>query len=60
VNGARIVGAECVLVGINPDIASKLVDLGVDLSGLTSRLDMEAGLRYALRRMHFRLERQPS
>jgi hypothetical protein len=41
-----------VLVGVNPEIASRLVDQGVDLSRLTSRGDMEAGLRYALRRLH--------
>jgi anti-anti-sigma regulatory factor len=52
VGGARLLGAECVLVGVGPEIASKLVDLGSDLGWLTSRGDMEAGLRYALRRLH--------
>jgi rsbT co-antagonist protein RsbR len=56
--GARLVGAECVLVGISPDVASKLVDLGHDLGDLSSRVDMEAGLRYALGRMHYRLSRR--
>jgi anti-anti-sigma regulatory factor len=50
VSGARLLGAECVLVGVNPDIASKLVDMEADLGLLTSRADMEAGLRYALQR----------
>jgi rsbT co-antagonist protein RsbR len=56
VRGARLLGAECVLVGVNPEIASRLVDQGVDLSRLTSRGDMEAGLRYALRRLHRSLD----
>jgi anti-anti-sigma regulatory factor len=56
VGGARLLGAECVLVGVNPEIAGKLVDLGVDLSQLTSRGDMEAGLRYALGRLHRSLD----
>jgi anti-anti-sigma regulatory factor len=51
VSGARLVGAECVLVGVNPDVASQLVDLELDQGGLVSRVDMEAGLRYALRRL---------
>lgn len=58
VTGARMVGAECVLVGVNPNVAARLVDLGVDLSELVSRVDMEAGVRYALQRMHYRLVRE--
>ena len=49
--GARLVGAECVLVGVRPDIASKMIDLDLDLASLTSRVDMEAGIRYALQRL---------
>jgi anti-anti-sigma regulatory factor len=58
--GARMVGAECVLVGINPEIASRLVDLELDLGGLVSRVDMEAGLRYAMQRVRFDLSRARS
>jgi rsbT co-antagonist protein RsbR len=56
VSGARLLGAECVLVGVNPEIASKLVDLEADLGRLISRGDMEAGLRYALRRLRRSLD----
>jgi rsbT co-antagonist protein RsbR len=59
VAGARMIGAECVLVGVNPDVAAGLVDLGVDLSEFESRVDMEAGVRYALQRMRYRLTREP-
>lgn len=52
VSGARLLGAECVLVGVNPKIAAGMADLGVDYGGLTSRIDMEAGLRYALYRLY--------
>lgn len=58
VAGMRLIGAECVLVGVNPDVAARLVDLGIDLGGLTSRVDMAAGVRYALQRMHYRLEHE--
>jgi rsbT co-antagonist protein RsbR len=56
IGGARLLGAECVIVGVNPEIAGKLVDLDVDLSWLTSRGDMEAGLRYAMQRLHRTLD----
>jgi rsbT co-antagonist protein RsbR len=59
VAGVRLIGAECILVGVNPDVAAGLVDLGVDMSGFESRVDMEAGVRYALQRMRYRLAREP-
>ncbi|MBN1581204.1 MAG: STAS domain-containing protein [Anaerolineae bacterium] len=59
VAGARLIGAECILVGINPDVAARLVDLGVDVSEFESRVDMEAGVRYALHRMRYRFAREP-
>ena len=60
VAGARLVGAECVLVGVSPDVAARLVDLGVDVSAFESRVDMEAGVRYALARLDHRLVREPA
>jgi len=60
VTGARMVGAECVLVGINPDIAAALADLDIDLGAFTSRVDMEAGVRYALQHVHYPLTGEPA
>lgn len=57
--GARLVGAECVLVGINPEIAAALVDLGTDLGAFTSRVDMEAGVRHALQRVRHPMAPEP-
>ncbi|MBN1936354.1 MAG: STAS domain-containing protein [Anaerolineae bacterium] len=56
INGARLIGAECVLVGVSPDVAARLVDLNLDLGGLVSRVDMAAGVRYALERLDERVQ----
>ena len=45
----RLVGAEAILVGITPEVAMTLVDLGVDLRGLRTRSDLQGGVEYALR-----------
>lgn len=46
----RLLGAEVVLTGIQPDIASTLVTLQVDLRQITTRRTLQDGIVYALRR----------
>ncbi|WP_437657034.1 PAS domain-containing protein [Sorangium sp. So ce1182] len=45
---ARLLGAQLVLTGIGPDTAQTLVDLGVDLSGITTRSTLQGGIAHAL------------
>ncbi|HTN82428.1 MAG TPA: STAS domain-containing protein [Sorangium sp.] len=45
---ARLLGAQLVLTGIGPDTAQTLVDLGLDLSGITTRSTLQAGIAHAL------------
>jgi rsbT antagonist protein RsbS len=40
----KLRGAEMVIVGIQPDMAFAMVQLGLTLDGLTSALDLEQGL----------------
>jgi rsbT co-antagonist protein RsbR len=47
---ARLLGTEVVLVGIGPEIAQTIVQLGVDLSDITTRAHLQAGMSYALGR----------
>ena len=44
----RLLGAEIVLVGIRPEIAQTIVQLGVDLSGIVTMADLQGGVAYAL------------
>jgi rsbT co-antagonist protein RsbR len=48
---AALLGAMCVLVGVAPAVAQTLVQLGVDLGGLVTRSDLQAGIAYALDRL---------
>jgi len=47
----RLLGAEVVLVGITPQVARALEALGIDLTTLTTRTNLQSGIEYALRRM---------
>jgi rsbT co-antagonist protein RsbR len=51
----RLLGAEIVLVGISPEIAQTIVQLGVSLSDIVTRSDLQAGLAYALDRFGLRI-----
>jgi rsbT antagonist protein RsbS len=48
----KLRGAETVIVGIQPDVAFAMVQLGLTLSGVVTALDLEEGLAYFLRRGH--------
>jgi PAS domain S-box-containing protein len=48
ITAARLLGAQVVMTGIRPAIAQTLVHLGVDLSGITTRSSLAAGLTVAL------------
>lgn len=39
---AELMGAECVLVGLKPGIASALIDTGADVDGLNAATDLDA------------------
>lgn len=43
---ARLRGAQTVIVGIQPDVAFAMVELGMDTGTVTAALDLEEGLHY--------------
>jgi rsbT co-antagonist protein RsbR len=48
VTAARLMGARCILTGVSPAIAQTMVQLGIDLSQITTRAQMSDGVRLAL------------
>jgi rsbT co-antagonist protein RsbR len=48
VAAARLMGADCIISGIRPQIAQTIVQLGVDLNEVTTKASMAAALRLAL------------
>jgi anti-anti-sigma regulatory factor len=47
----RLLGAEAVLTGIAPEIATTLVGLGIDLSSFVTMGTLQSAMDYALRRV---------
>ncbi len=45
---ARLLGARAVLTGLRPNVAEIIVTLGVDLSELVTRSNLQAGIEYAM------------
>jgi rsbT co-antagonist protein RsbR len=41
-------GARCILTGVSPAIAQTMVQLGIDLTEITTRAQMSDGIRLAL------------
>ena len=45
---ARLLGSTVVLVGIGAEIAQTMVQLGIDLTGIVTRANLQSGIEYAL------------
>ncbi len=48
VTAARLMGARCILTGVSPAIAQTMVQLGIDLTQITTRAQMSDGIKLAL------------
>lgn len=60
VAAARLMGADCILCGIRPQIAQTIVHLGVDLSTVTTKATLADAFRTALQRLGISVSRPPS
>jgi rsbT co-antagonist protein RsbR len=50
VTATRLMGAECIISGIRPQIAATIVHLGVDLGVVTTKATLADAFRVALSR----------
>jgi rsbT co-antagonist protein RsbR len=50
VTAARLMGAECLISGIRPQIAQTIVHLGVDLGDITTKASLADALALAFER----------
>lgn len=55
VQAVRLMGAECVISGIRPAIATTIVGLGIDLSGIVTRFSLGEALRHCFRQLGLRV-----
>jgi len=46
--GAQLLGAQTVVVGVRPELAQTIVGLGVDLSHVITRSDLQSAVSYAM------------
>jgi rsbT co-antagonist protein RsbR len=57
VAAARLMGAECIISGIRPQIAQTIIHLGVDLSGVLTKSTLADAFQLALRRKSLAINR---
>lgn len=55
---AQLMGCQTVLTGIRPEIAQTMVELGMEVTDLVSRSELQGGMEYALEEMGLRLEKR--
>lgn len=60
ITAARLMGAECIISGIRPQIAATIVHLGVDLSAVITKGTLADAFQVALGRLGLTVQRAPA
>lgn len=60
VSATRLMGAECIISGIRPEIAQTVVHLGIDLSNIITKASLASALRYAFALLHLEVRKAAS
>jgi len=58
VTAIRLMGADCIISGMRPQIAQTIVHLGVDLQGTTTKANLADALNLALKRVGYQFVKQ--
>ena len=57
VAATRLMGAECIISGIRPEIAQTVVHLGIDLSNIVTKATLASALKYAFSMLKLEVKR---
>lgn len=57
VSATRLMGAECIISGIRPEIAQTVVHLGIDLSNIVTKATLASALKYAFSMMNLEVKK---
>ena len=57
VSATRLMGAECIISGIRPEIAQTVVHLGIDLSNIITKASLASALKYAFHTMKLEVKK---
>lgn len=57
VSATRLMGAECIISGIRPEIAQTVVHLGIDLSNIITKASLASALAYAFQVMRLEVRK---
>lgn len=57
VSATRLMGAECIISGIRPEIAQTVVHLGIDLSGIVTKSSLASALNYAFNALRLEVKK---
>jgi rsbT co-antagonist protein RsbR len=58
VKAVKLLGAECIITGISPDIAQTLTHIGVDMAGIQTRRNVQQGLQEAFRTLNYEVRKR--
>lgn len=58
VSATRLMGAECIISGIRPEIAQTVVHLGIDLSNIITKASLASALKYAFSIMQLEVRKK--
>jgi len=58
VTAIRLMGADCIISGVRPQIAQTIVHLGVDLQGVTTKANLADALSLALKRSGYTIAKK--
>ena len=59
VSATRLMGAECIISGIRPEIAQTVVHLGIDLSNIVTKATLASALPYAFMLLKLEVKKSP-